>query len=235
MITIGICEDELVQLDSMKSHLENIFEKNRICYELLIFRSGEELLKNYPENMDILLLDIKMDKLTGMEVAYKIREFDNDLEIIFTTSFKDYAEEGYVVRAYRYLRKPIDSEKLEEGIMKCIQYVKEKNSVIAIKCTEGLKKIHIEKILYIESIKNYVCIHMEYGSYHAKLSMKEIEKNLLSYNFFRCHKSYLVNLKSITSLNRDNVGLGEKIIPVSKHRYKELKIELTNLLGDMLC
>lgn len=235
MVVVGICEDNAVQLKQRKMQVNKILEKNNFISEILTFKSGEEILENYPEGIDILLLDIKMDKLSGMETAYKIRNFDNNVKILFTTSFEDYALEGYKVNAYGYLIKPIDMDDLEKNIMYCIDKIKEQKKSIVIKCNSGIEHIYIYDIIYVEVIRKEIIIHTESSDYTAKISMNAIEKEI-SYNiFFRCHKSYLINIKKVSSLNKDSIRLTNKDIPVSKYRYKNLKIALINVLGEHLC
>lgn len=113
MIKIAVCEDEKETQLLIEDYLENILKDISIEYEIQKYISGEELLESNLKDIDILLLDIKMEKLNGMDTARKIREVDNEMEIIFVTSLIDYVQEGYEVRAYRYLLKPIELEELK--------------------------------------------------------------------------------------------------------------------------
>jgi DNA-binding LytR/AlgR family response regulator len=105
---IVICEDDDSQRSNLYNSIFNIFDEISNKVEIFEFRSGEELLNSDIEDIDIFFLDIQMDKLTGMDVAKKIREKNNISEIIFITSLIEYVQEGYKVRAYRYLLKPIE-------------------------------------------------------------------------------------------------------------------------------
>ncbi|EPZ54196.1 response regulator [[Clostridium] sordellii ATCC 9714] len=149
MLNIVICEDEIEQQEILKDYLEQILNEIDIKYEILIFNSGEELFKNYPSNIDIFLLDIQMDGLNGMEVARKIRQIDKkEVEIIFTTSLIEYIQEGYEVRAYRYLLKPVKLEDLKKHIILCIEELtKNKESYIAVKKKTILVKLRFQKLL----------------------------------------------------------------------------------------
>lgn len=113
MIKIAVCEDEKETQLLIEDYLENILKDISIEYEIQKYISGEELLESNLKDIDILLLDIKMEKLNGMDTARKIREVDDEMEIIFVTSLIDYVQEGYEVRAYRYLLKPIELEELK--------------------------------------------------------------------------------------------------------------------------
>ncbi|CEP95638.1 two-component response regulator VirR-like [[Clostridium] sordellii] len=152
MLNIVICEDEIEQQEILKDYLEQILNEINSKYEILIFNSGEELFKNYPDNIDIFLLDIQMDGLNGMEVARKIRQIDKkEVEIIFTTSLIEYIQEGYEVRAYRYLLKPIKLEDLKKHIILCIEELtKNKESYIAVNEKNNTYKVKVSEITYIE-------------------------------------------------------------------------------------
>ena len=87
-IFIGVCEDNSLHINLVKGYIDDFFNEFH-NYEVLEFVSGEDLLSNYPNNIDLLFLDIQMNGLNGMDVARRIREFDNNVEIIFTTSVLD--------------------------------------------------------------------------------------------------------------------------------------------------
>ncbi len=98
MINIGICDDELHYRIKIKDILSEILSSYPINYNIYEFSAGEELLNNYPKDLDILIMDIQMKTINGMDTARKIREFDHKLEIIFVTSFVEFMQEGYEVK-----------------------------------------------------------------------------------------------------------------------------------------
>ena len=237
MFYIVICEDDILQRELLATYLRQIFEVLGFEYSLIEFSSGEELLNNYPNKVDILFLDIQMDKLTGMDAARKIREFDNNVEIVFTTAILDYIHEGYEVRAYRYLLKPLKYECILKHTKACIEELIDKKDTIVIKDKSQTAIIQTNDILYIEVLRKEVTIYTKEENYLFKTSMKSIEDKLAKKNFFRCHKSYLINLKKVKSLReKENVvTIDSYEIPVSRYKLKNLKIKLAHILGDTLC
>ncbi|MCE0792318.1 response regulator, partial [Clostridioides difficile] len=160
MIKIAVCEDEKETQLLIEDYLENILEDINIEYEIQKYLSGEDLLESNLKDIDILLLDIKMEKLNGMDTARKIREVDNEMEIIFITSLIDYVQEGYEVRAYRYLLKPIELEDLKKHVLTCIKDIEiNKKSHITIKNKSNTYKIYLNEIKYIEVQKKDMLIH----------------------------------------------------------------------------
>ena len=236
MINIGICEDELHYRVNITDMLGDILSTYSINYKIYEFSSGEELLSNYPKDLDILIMDIQMKIINGMDTARKIREFDQNLEIIFMTSFSEFMQEGYEVKAYRYILKPISERKISRNILPCInEIMKKKNNYLTINVKNYVDRIKIDSIVYIETDRPNILIYTNDNKYTTKMSISKIDKILREHGFFRCHNSYIVNLKLVESMNSNTLKIGEKYIPISKYRVKELKLALTNILGDILC
>ena len=236
MLKIAICEDEKKERELIKNYLINILNEINISYEILIFNSGEELFNNYPKDIDIFLLDILMDKLNGMDTARKIRTLDNKAEIIFITSLIEYALEGYEVRAYRYLIKPVKYQNLKENIINCIKEIDIKNKYIIIKEQGNRIKLDISEITYIEVQKENITIHTLNQIYETKGTMNNLEKEINCSRFYRCHKSFLVNLEHIKSIKQYTAILeNSEEVPVSRYRFKETKDKFFDLIEDKLC
>lgn len=236
MIKIVICEDEKNQQELLKAHIEKIFKEIPIKYSLDIFNSGEELLENYSKDIDIVLLDIQLNEINGMDTARKIRFLDNKVEIIFITSLIEYVLEGYEVRAYRYLMKPVKYDDLKENIINCVKEVDIKNKYIMIKEQGSQIKIDINEITYVEVQKETITIHTLNEIYKINGTMNNIEKEIDCSRFFRCHKSFLVNLEHVKSIKQYVVILenGEEV-PVSRYRFKETKDKFFDLIEERLC
>lgn len=235
MIKIGICEDEKEMQDLIESHLQNLL-KNRE-YKIEKYISGEELLQANFEDIDILLLDIQMGKLSGMDTARRIREVNSKMEIIFITSLIDYVQEGYEVRAYRYLLKPIELEELKKHVLNCINEIeKNKNHYILIKNKSNTYKIYSNEITYIEVKKKDMLIHTINKDFDVRYSLEKVEKDLNLDKFVRCHKSFLVNLTYVENI-KSNIAIlesGEEV-PISRYRYKEVKEKFLRFIGDEIC
>lgn len=237
MLKIAICEDEVKQQEILEQYIDKILTEITKDYEILTFISGEELLENYPENVDIFLLDIKMDKLNGMEIAKKIREIDKkEVEIIFTTSLVKYIQDGYEVRAYRYLLKPIKFDDLKKHLTSCIKEINEKKeNYIVVNGKNDVYKINISHITYVEIQNKDMTIHTIDKDYNIKMSIDKIEKELSRYNFFRCHKSFLVNISYIENIKQYIAILENKDeVPISRHRFKETKARFLSYIGSVL-
>ncbi len=181
-------------------------------------------------------MDIQMKSINGMDTARKIRENDDNVEIIFMTSFSEFMQEGYEVKAYRYLLKPINENKIIKHITPCIKDImKKRSNHLTISTKNNIERIKIDSILYIETSRPNILIYTNDNMYSAKMSISKIDKMLKEYGFFRCHTSYLINLKKVEYMDGKDVTINQNKIPVSKHRLKALRLAITNTLGDIVC
>ncbi len=221
----------------IENYIKNILDEEYIEYEVSKYCSGEELLEANLKDVDILLLDIKMDNINGMDVARKIRQSGSKMEIIFITSLIDYVQEGYEVKAYRYLLKPINLEELKKHLLTCIKDIKlNKKNYILIKNKANTYKINSNEITYIEVQKKDMLIHTINKDFEVRYSLEKIEKDLNLDQFVRCHKSFIVNLNYVENI-KSNIAIlesGEEI-PVSRYRYKDVKTKFLKFLGDSIC
>lgn len=221
---IAICDD----LEEDRQSLSNLSlqwakEANH-SVELSTFSSAENFLFHYVENsdFDILLLDVEMNTMSGIELAKHIRKNNHQVEIIFITSHFEFISEGYEVDALHYLGKPIRKEKLLQVLSKAAEKLSITPPSILITCDGETIKLYETDILYVESFLHYLSIHTKTKEYKIKESMTAFE-NKLSDTFFRIHRSYLVSLKAITKISRTCVTIEGMIeLPVARGKYDEI-------------
>lgn len=236
MISIGICDDESIHRNKIKEILVNILDAYNLNYQIYEYDSGESLLDDYSKNLDILIIDIQMKSINGMDTARKIREIDDNVEIIFMTSFSEFMQDGYEVKAYRYLLKPINEKKIVKHITPCIKDImKKRSNYITLNTKSYIDRIKIDSILYIETSRPNILIYTNDKMYSTKMSLSKMEKILKECGFFKCHASYMINLSKVESMDGNTVKVGGKDIPISKHRVKDLKLAITNILGNIIC
>lgn len=236
MVNIVICENDKNDQEFVKDKVVEILDDLDIEYEIKVYNSGDDLLEGYDKYTDIILLDIQMDGLDGMETARKIREFDDNVEIIFITSFVEYALEGYEVNAYRYLLKPVKDENLMTSLINCLNDRNFVKRSIVIKEGDTRIKISLKDIMYIEVQGNDITVHTLKDTYRTKGTMSNFETEINSNMFVRCHKSYLVNLEYIKSIKRyTSILVNDEEVPLSRNKYKEIKDRFFEMIEDKLC
>lgn len=235
-LSIAICEDEEVHRKILRTYLNRTLSSQQ--YRLIEFSSGEELLINYPHSIDILLLDVQMKGINGLETARKVRKFDTNVNIIFTTAIIDFIQQGYEVKAFRYLLKPIKYEEFAKNILECIEEVNENNkNYLAFKDSDlcEIIRITINSILYIETDSRFVLIHTDNKIYRSTNSLNKLEQDLIGSKFYRCHRSYLINLMKVKKIKSSTVVIKDEEILVSRYKMKNLKLKVTRELGEVLC
>lgn len=234
-IKIGICDDEYIHREILLKYIEKLFSND--SYEVMEFSSGEELLDNYPQQIDIILLDIQMKGINGIDTAKKIRLFDTGVTIIFTTAISDFMQEGYEVRAFRYLLKPINYNDFSRHLTQCkSEIIDNKEKYISIKeLDEGKTSIIlVNSILYIETECRTTLIHTDNCVYKTRESIKTFENELNEHSFYRCHRSYLINLSKVNSIDKKSAWINNNEILVSRYKFKDLKIKITDMLGSLI-
>lgn len=220
-MNIAICDDDLLQLEYICSLVNkwssNANEQNKIS----LFKSAEELLFNYtPGCFDILLLDIQMDGENGISLAKRIRNFNDDAAIIFITAVSDYVYDGYDVGAVQYLLKPVNENKLFECLNISRKKAPDKKKII-LESEQGSNAVAVDDIIFIEAFSHKTKIVMNDSELFINESIGNIEKRL-DKHFYKCHRSYIVNIKHISSIKKYDAFMDNDMsIPVSRRIYND--------------
>lgn len=221
---IGLCDDEKVQLDYIKLVIQQWAEKRKTSCKIESFFSAEEFQFEYQDHypFDLLILDIQMDKINGMDLAKKIRVVDKNIPIIFLTGIPDYVFDGYEVGALRYLLKPVKEDQLYLALDDIFLKRKDKELDYYILSYGGEKiKIDYEDILCIESLGHYLKMTTRDNTYEWKASLGQLVKELQEGSFFNLHRSYVVNLRHVEKINKTDCLLSNGVtIPISRNHYQ---------------
>lgn len=222
-LTIAICDDNDDQIAELRRLLGEWSMDKPFALDIDEYVSGESFLFSYPDKpCSLLLLDIEMLRVSGLELAKRLRSQGDMLPIIFITGYSEYMSEGYDVEALHYLLKPVSREKLF-----CVldRYVKKHTfeNEIMLECGKRTMHISPDQIIYCEALgkKTQVCLsngqllecHMGIGGL----------KNKFGGEFSYCHRSYIVNLRYVRSIGKAEVYLdGGKAVPLSRRLYREM-------------
>ncbi len=225
----AICDDDSFFRDNLKSFLINYKTEKRLHIDILEFEDGNSLL-NCNEIYDIVFLDYQMPNLNGMETARILRARKNICSIIFITSFPEFMIEAFEVNTYRFLIKPLDTNKLSKSI-DC--FVKDRKMFSPILINTGGEQIVINSkdVIYIEGSGKYCNIRTINTTVRSSKTLSGVLNLLPQHCFFRTHKSYAINLFCIVSINGDCITLnnGEKA-KISRNRILEFKKVYKNFI-----
>jgi len=192
-------------------------------------------------DIQILFLDIQMPDLTGIEF---LRALKQRPAIIFTTAYSEYAMEGYELSVVDYLLKPIEFERFFQAVNKAVNSLGKTDNVIAapiieekesenyffVKADSKIVRIEFKDILYVEALQKYIQIYTTERKIVTLLSLSKIEELLPNQRFIRIHRSFIINIESIESIEGNMVKMGDYSIPVSKGQ-RELFMELVREKG----
>jgi DNA-binding LytR/AlgR family response regulator len=222
-----LVDDEPPAIRVIKSHISQVkgLEVVGECHNAI---QAHELL--HQKKVDLLFLDIKMPKLTGMDF---LKSLSHPPLVIFVTAYREYAADGFELDAIDYLVKPVSFERFLRSISKVRKafgheplvaenmVVQEKEAFVYLKVDKHMEKIMIHDILYVESWKDYVKVFLVNGrNLLAKKSITSMESLLPEQRFIRVHRSYLAPLDKITGYNNIRILIGNIEIPIGRF-YKQ--------------
>lgn len=222
MIRIAICDDEETMVGRIRTMASAFFRERNMETAILQFSGGEELLR-YGGTIDILFLDIQMEGMDGMEVAGKLRERGFRGFLIFITVLRELVFRSFEVQAYDYLVKPIEESRFEKTMERLLGSMRNagEESLLVQKGYES-RIVSREDIMYCEIIDRKVYLHLSSGEVLDFYDRIEHLEARLDKGFFRCHRSFLINLKYLKSYKNGTAYLeGGVEIPVSRLRSRE--------------
>ena len=230
-LRIAICDDEQKQIEYLTVLVSAWSDKTSVTCTIDTFQSAESFLFDYAEdkNRDILLLDIEMGGMNGVDLAKTIRQTNDTVQIIFITGFPDFIAEGYEVSALHYLMKPVLPEKLHTVLDKAAANLAKSEKRLSITYDRQTDFVPLSQIMYIEAQKQYILIHTISETYRMKGSLSDMEKQLDEY-FIKCQRSFVVNLRYVTRIKNDCVLLKNgSEVPISRGMAEKIGKEIIRL------
>ena len=229
MIKIAFCDDDMEVLHQMNELLDRYRVERNEDITYAAFQSPFELLTEIEKGIrpDILFLDVVMPGQNGMDVAKEIRQYDTNMKIIFLTSSPEFAVESYSVGAYFYQLKPIWEESffrlMDSVLAECEK--KKKNSLI-LRSKDGITRIDLQQLEYCEVLGRKLLFHLENGAVlESAGSLDDLAGHLMQYsNFFRPHRSFLVNMEYIQNISSRSIKMvNDAEIPIPHGKCSEIK------------
>lgn len=221
---IAICDDDTAQVGQLKGIVTQWAEDTGVNARIDCFGGAEAFWFAYKgdESFDILLLDVEMKGMDGIRLAKQLRADSCKAEIIFITSHFEFVGEGYEVDALHYLIKPVDEEKLRAVLARAAARLATEPPFVMVACEGDTIKLYEADILYAESFLHDLAIHTETKQYRVKENISAFEQRLTA-DFFRAHRSYLVNLKKIVRIGRTSVTLKNGVeLPLARGKYDQI-------------
>lgn len=225
LLQIAVCDDESIDRQQAAGLTRAIMAAEGLACDLSSYESATALLTAIQggAQFHILLLDVMMEGLDGMELAAALRKLGDGTAIIFMSSNRELALRGYEVSAARYLAKPLQTEQLREALLYCYKTFCEKKEIL-LPTTRGQRRIPLANILYAEAMERVTKLALTDRMEEVTLKFSNLSALLPERQFISCHRSYLVNLEHIAYVrSRDLEMTTGDVLPVSRYRAEDLQ------------
>ena len=233
MIRIAVIDDEKEEQERLLGYYQRLREEVHEDLDIHTYLSGDAFLSAQDASFDLICLDIDMDGLDGISTAKEIRKNDEQVIIIFVTNMAQFAIRGYMVDALDFIVKPVVYEdfivKLRKAVARASGFGQHEVTVNLL--GEGVKRINISSIRYVEVIGHTLSYHTDGGTYQVYGTLKNCEE-LLGSGFVRCNNCYLVNLRYVYSVKGYTVYVDGEELKISQPRKKAFMKALNNFLGS---
>ncbi|MBL7740663.1 MAG: response regulator transcription factor [Chitinophagaceae bacterium] len=221
-----ITDDEPMARKGLQSYIEKIdfLELAGVCEDAIQLNS---LLKQAP--VQLLFLDIEMPYVNGIDF---LKNHPDPPKVIFTTAYEQYALKGYELDVLDYLLKPISFDRFLKAANKAYDWFQAKGTAsqdyIFVKANSKLEKIDLADILFAEAMENYVAIYTRQQKFIANTTLKGLQEKLPPASFIQSHKSYIINIQSVRSVEGNIMNIDKYQVPISKYQKEEVMEKMVN-------
>lgn len=230
MINIAICDDDIIITDQMQEIITQYKTERNEEIGCDIYHNGESLISEEKE-YDIIFLDIKMDKLDGIETAKRLRKKDKTVEIIYLTGYGGLTREALSVHAFEYLEKPVTREQIYSQLDEVLEKILRKKlneeykyHIVTFNAGKNSIRLPIDDIYYFERVDRKLKAVTKKGNFMLSETITSIEEKLHQYDFVTPHQSFVVNINNMKDYVKDEIiMLNCDIIPVAQKRASEVK------------
>ena len=235
MIKVALIEDEKQEQDKEKEFFDLFSKENNIKFSISSFENGDQFLFNFQYGkFDLILMDIELSSNdNGIQVSEKLRQIDKEVILVFMTNLAQYAIEGYKVNAYDYIVKPFTYFDFSQRMRLIVDNINSKRTEKVLIQTDGVKiVVAIKDIFYIEVANHQIIYHTSKGDFKTYGVLKDLEKDLKSFNFSLCNSCFLVNLEYVERIDGYNVIVNNTKLLISHPKRKNFLKELSLYLGQ---
>ena len=234
MLRVAVVEDDEKSRNLLRDMIGRYAGEHQMEIRTDEFADGREIVENYTPDYDILLFDIEMPGLSGMEAAEKIRETDRDVVMVFITNMAQYAIKGYEVDALDFILKPVSYETFSMRFTRAAGRVKNREGKrITISLPDGTKWIDSRKIFYVETQNRMLVYHTEDGVFSVRGALKDVQRELEECHFVKCNQCYLVNLRYVTEIRKNVAVVAGDELEISRRNRNAFLAAVTDFLGNI--
>lgn len=231
MFRIAVAEDEHEYWQQLQAHLQRYSREYEVPLDVVHFSSGKQLAET-EQQFDIILLDIVMPDMNGMDAAERIRQRDEQVVLMFITQMAQYAIQGYSVGALDFILKPVAYDMFAVKFSRAIARVRSREGAqITLMLPSGMKRMQSRDIYYVEIQNHMLHYFTAFGEYILRGTMAAAEKELAPHHFAKCNHWYLVNLAHVSEINKDTVMVAGHCLEISRRMRSAFLAAVTNYVG----
>ncbi len=239
MLRIAVCDDEISMAEGNKAILETALKELGVAAEITTYTDSTNLLYDISEDnfhYDLLLSDIEMPEISGMELAEKIKPFLPEIRIIFITSHIEYAIDAFELSIFRYVPKADIEKRLSAAIKDAVSLINlEADKSYTIQAKGRFEKIPLKDILFIERDGKNAAINTSDGVSKVRKSLQAVFDELASEEFIFIDRGYIVNLIHIMQIKSSTAVLKDgTVLPISRSHLQTVKEQINSYWGNMI-
>jgi len=234
-LSIAVCDDNETDLQYITGMVNTWAMQERIPVSVRTFPSSEAFLFDYSGNQDydILLLDVEMEKLNGIDLAKQIRIQNSRVQIVFITGYPDFIAEGYDVCALHYLMKPVEPEKLAGVLSRAAALSRKERPFLLASSERETIRIFFDDIYYAESQGHYMLIHTAQTQFRVRMTVSGL-LDKLDEGFYRCSRSFVVSLRHVCRITKNEIFLDNQVsLPLGRGQYDEINKTMIRYLRSI--
>lgn len=235
MFNVAIVEDEDLYVNELEHYFTQFEEESGSKFRITVYHDGDDLLRTYHGQFDIILMDIQMKFMDGMSAAELIRKQDAEVIIIFITNMVQYAVKGYEVDAMDYILKPVTYFTFTQKLQKALNKIRKRSEIfISIPVKGGIYKLAISELLYVESYGHILNYHTRTEIVSSRAKLADVASVLGRYGFFRINKGCIVNMKYVDTVLDGNCYLEQTVLPIARNKKKAFMDKLTEYIDEAM-
>ena len=229
---VAIVEDNDAEAAILESHFKRYQESADIQFSLTRFRDGSEFITNYHPVYDLVMLDVNLPKVNGMDAAICLRRVDPSVALIFVTSMIQYAVKGYEVDVMDFMLKPVSYQSFSQKMQRTIQRLQQRKGMdLLIPMQDGMYRISTSRIKYIEVTNHSLIYHTSEGDISTRGKLNDVEAQIHDPTFIRCNRCYLVNLAFVKTIRGSELVVDPDAWQISRPKRAAVLEALNNYLG----
>lgn len=232
MLRVAIIEDEEKYIGEFREYIKRYCAEKKETSDVQVFGNGMDFISDYTGGFDLVLMDIAMPHMNGLEAARRLRKIDASVCLIFVTTLAQYAIKGYEVNAFDFLVKPVGYDLFRIKLDKAAAYIgRKRGASFMVQNAGAMRKVPLADVRYVESVKHYLYFHTAGEELKMRGSLADVKPLFKANGFAEINRSLLVNLAYVDGYDASGVTVGGEVLPLSRIYKADFLNALTRFVG----